>query len=98
MMLWLQGTNTNLPVVINQGLMFSIGYPLVSYAIPTLVSVSGCAAEGNNTVECLRAGGTVVTLEGRNFGAIPPKVIIGGLSCLNVRQIGGANGAALAHR
>ena len=51
----------------------------MSYSAPVITSVSGCTATSNpkKTVDCARAGGTTITLQGTNFGASGATVLIG---------------------
>ena len=44
------GTNTKQLVVVNQGQLFSIGVPLVSYAAPRVFRISGCQDVGERTL------------------------------------------------
>lgn len=77
-----------LPVQVSQGLLYSLGAPLLSYALPSLYDVRGCPAQNlNNTADCPRQGGTSITLTGRDFGRNLPKVIVGSLPCGNVRNV-----------
>jgi hypothetical protein len=83
-----QGTNALLPVTVAQKLLYSFAGPLLSYALPSLYSVKGCTDVGNDTTSCPRdgGGGLKLTMRGANFGAVPPKIIIGGSPCANVVQ------------
>ncbi len=61
----------------------------VTYASPTLISLSGCDAMSSsltNLKNCSRTGGDIVTLTGANFGPPsvgfgPPSVLVGGQAC-----------------
>ena len=80
------GTGFLQSVVVVFGKLISASRPLVSYAAPTVYSVSGCTANGNNTVNCARGGGSVITVNGINFGASQAQITVGGVPCANVTQ------------
>lgn len=63
------------------------GQSLVDYALPKLLSVSGCVGSGNVTSDCARPGNTMITLNGLNFGLPPVQVIVGGATCTNPTQV-----------
>lgn len=91
-----QGTQNDLPITVSQGPIFSLGsQPFLSYADPVVYSVSGCPRSvplsggpprGNTTLDCARAGGTRITLQGAQFGPRDAKVVVGGASCVNVQH------------
>ena len=66
-------------VVVSNAALFSLAYPLVSYALPVISAITGCAPTG-----CLRSGNQAVTITGRNFGAASALVWIGSSQCTKV--------------
>lgn len=76
------GAGLDLSVLVVSGELFSRQNALLSYAVPSLSSVSGCALDGgSNTAECDRYGNDTVTLTGTNFGASDATVLVGGELC-----------------
>lgn len=72
-------------VIRNQGLVLR---SLLSYADPAVEAVLGCAGQSGllGARECLRSGGLVLTLLGRNFGASDAVVLVGDRTCDNVQH------------
>ncbi len=68
------------------GLVVSSTQSVLSYAAPTLTSVSGCTDLGATTYACSTIGGTQLTLVGSNFGASGARVTIGGEPCTGVNH------------
>jgi hypothetical protein len=59
--------------------------PRISYSSPDLTRVLGCAPGANERtlVDCARAGGDTITLQGQNFGPDSAKIMVGADFCLN---------------
>ena len=54
---------------------FSAPLPFLSYAAPTLTSITGCLPDTTTSViDCDRTGGDVVTIVGQNFGVAEAQV------------------------
>ena len=64
--------------------LFSRTQPFLSYADAYVTAVSGCTDSGSSTTNCPRAGGTVLTVFGSNFGPPPALVLVGGVQCGSV--------------
>jgi hypothetical protein len=63
------GVGFNRRIVVTNLPRFSQGFPLLDYATPTLTRVYGCpTTNGINTADCLRTGGSNITIQGINFG------------------------------
>ena len=78
------GSGYNQSVTVTKDQQSSLPVSYLSYAPATVTSVSGCTDSGNNTLDCARDGGTIITIRGSNFGPIAPLVLIGGEECTNV--------------
>ena len=78
------GVGVNAPVTVVAGSLFSLARSLVSYAAPSVSSVSGCTDVGSSTTNCPRAGGQRVTVIGTNFGASDAEVLVDGVRCTAV--------------
>jgi hypothetical protein len=81
------GTGLNLSVIISSGGIIDAAPGYLSYSLPTISNVTGCAI--NDTVtgitsDCERIGGTRITVTGQNFGYELSNVLIAGQSCSNV--------------
>ncbi len=75
------------PVIVSATGQFSAPVDLLSYAPPTITSVTGCTATGSGSiVNCARNGNTTITIRGANFGARNAVVLIGAVTCSNVVQ------------
>jgi len=72
------GVGANLPVVVSVVALFSPSRNLVSYAAPTLTSISGCTGSGASTTNCPRTGTMpTLTIMGNYFGVSGAVVFIG---------------------
>jgi hypothetical protein len=69
---------------VRSGKLYSLGKPIVSYALPQLDKIIGCKPNGLDTKDCNRPGGQKVTITGKYFGEKRAKVVIGGEVCKNV--------------
>lgn len=78
------GVGVELPVVVAVNSLFSRPRYFLSYSAPTITTVSGCTADGANTVECERAGNQEIVISGTNFGPSRALVLIDGKLCTSV--------------
>lgn len=77
----LEGSGINLPISIHQmavGSTTNISIPrnLVSYAYPSIYSVSGCVDIGSMTKDCSRTSSSLITIRGVNFGPRSAQVFV----------------------
>lgn len=79
-----------MPVVVVNGAFFSRAAELVSYAAPTLVTITGCPGPvggtdvPGHTTECPRESLTPIVITGLNLGLVRGVVLVGGAPCLGV--------------
>ena len=73
------GLKVNVIVVSRGQFSMITGSNTLSYAVPSIIGITGCTAGSSSTdiVLCARAGGDVVTVVGTNFGATGAAVFVG---------------------
>ncbi len=66
------GVRSNVPVIVTSTGSASRAALLVSYALPTVVAISGCTPGVTNSsvIDCPRLGGALITLTGRHHAAV----------------------------
>lgn len=82
-----QGAGSNLLVTLFRNKLFSPSVAAVSYAPANVTAVSGCIDVGSATTGCARAGGSIITLTGSNFGPALPTILVGGSVCSSVAYV-----------
>ena len=89
------GTGQRLQVVVESLTITSVPKPFLSYSLPVIDHIGGCAEQpfANETAECPRAGGVRITLDGRNFGRSGALVVFGDTLIADVQH-----SAAMPHR
>lgn len=82
------GTGSGLSLIVKAGTQRYEGRNRISYAVPTLTSITGCERVSDTVIrECAREGGSQLVLRGENFGSAGTSISIGGLLCKNVTHV-----------
>jgi len=66
------------------GVGLSFLAPSISYVIPKVQQVSGCANIGTSTTQCSTNSSTLLTISGSNFGDVEPQIFVGPFACTGV--------------
>jgi hypothetical protein len=83
------GKGFNIPIQVTSSGLLGVPATLLSYAPPSINRIQGCTAVNNNSlsiVDCQRAGGQTITLEGSDFGDSNALVLVGSDRCTNVQH------------
>eukprot|EP01012_Entosiphon_sulcatum_P051097 TRINITY_DN7013_c0_g1_i3.p1 TRINITY_DN7013_c0_g1~~TRINITY_DN7013_c0_g1_i3.p1 ORF type:complete len:4070 (-),score=286.73 TRINITY_DN7013_c0_g1_i3:31-12240(-) len=79
------GVGLNNPVVVTVSGQSSVQTDkFVSYAPPSVTNVRGCQDTSDDTMQCPTSGGTLLTINGANFGVFGATVSVGSQQCTSV--------------